>query len=97
MKLKDFIGKIVISTKSNRRFILHEITSPTIKVLLEKPNDNGYHSCYVWENINGDPISNGDLVFEDASLKEPFIKVFTEYCRSEDARWEDYGYYMFKE
>ena len=94
MKLKDFIGKVVISTSTNRRFILHKVTSPITKVLLEQPNENGDHACYCFENINGDPISNGKLVFEDASLNELFIKAFEEYSHSVEAYYEDYGYYM---
>jgi hypothetical protein len=96
MELKDFIGKIVISTETKRRFVLHEITAPQIKVWTEKPDSHGHYSCYCWETINGDPFSNGYLVFEDPSLTEPFKAAFHAYCRTEDAYWEEYGYWLRK-
>ena len=94
MELKDFIGKVVISTESKERYVLTEITAPEITVRAEKPNDRGYHSCYCWETINGDPISRGYLRFEDESLTEPFKVAYSIYCRTQDAYWETYGYYM---
>ena len=94
MELKDFIGKVVISTESKKRYVLTEITAPEIAVRTEKPNERGYYSHYCWETINGDPISNGYLVFEDQSLTEPFKAAYNAYCRTEDAYWENYGYYM---
>jgi hypothetical protein len=96
MKLKDFVGKIVISTQGKKRYILDEITAPEIKVRTEKPNERGYFSYYCWETINGDPISNGYLVFEDLSLTEPFKAAYRAHCNTEEARWENYGYYMRK-
>ncbi len=97
MELKDFIGKIVISPTTKKRYVLYEITAPKIKAWTEKPEPNGHYCCYCWETINGDPISNGYLVFEDESLTEPFKIAFDAYCRTEDARWEDYGYWLHKE
>ena len=94
MELKDFIGKVVISSYSKTRYVLTEITAPEISVRTEKPNERGYYSHYCWETINGDPISKGDLVFEDLSLTEPFKAAYNAYCRTEDAYWENYGYYM---
>jgi hypothetical protein len=96
MELKQFIGKIVISTSTKNRYRLHRITSPYIDVEFEQPNSSGYHSHYRFNCINGDPISNGDLIFEDQSLSEPFKKVYTAHCRSMDGYWEDYGYWMRK-
>ena len=94
MQIKDFIGKVVISTESKERYVLTEIKAPEIAVRTEKPNEHGYCSCYCWETINGDPISNGDLVFEDSSLTEPFKAAYRAYCSTENAYWENYGYYM---
>ena len=94
MELKDFIGKVVISTTSNVRYVLTEITAPEIAVRTEKPNDRGGYSCYCWETINGDPISRGCLKFEDESLTGPFKAAYSTYCRTQDAYWETYGYYM---
>lgn len=96
MELKDFIGKVVISTSSKERYTLYRITAPEIAVLTEKTNKYGTHSCYCWETINGDPISNGYLVFEDQLLTEPFKEAYNAYSRTEDARWENYGYYLMK-
>ena len=96
MELKDFIGKIVISTSTNKRYRLHRITSPYIDVESELPNSSGYPSHYRFDCINGDPISNGNLMFEDQSLTEPFKAAYQAYCSTEDARWENYGYYMRK-
>ena len=96
MELKDFIGKIVISTYSKQRYVLDEITAPEIKVRTEKANEYGYYPHYCWETINGDPISNGNLMFEDQSLTELFKVAYQAYFCTEDARWENYGYYMRK-
>ena len=96
MELKDFIGKIVISTSTNKRYRLHRITSPYIDVESELPNSSGYPSHYRFDCINGDPFSSGSLVFEDQSLTEPFKAAYQAYCSTEDARWENYGYYMRK-
>jgi hypothetical protein len=96
MELKDFIGKIVISTSTNKRYRLHRITSPYIDVESELPNSGGYPSHYRFDCINGDPFSSGTLVFEDQSLTEPFKAAYQAYCNTEDARWENYGYYMRK-
>ena len=94
MELKQFIGKIVISPSTNKRYSLHSITSPYIDVESEEPESNGYHSHYRFNCINGNPISNGDLIFEDQSLIEPFKNAYSAYCRSMDGYWEDYGYWM---
>ena len=94
MELKQFIGKIVISTSTNKRYRLHRITSPYIDVESELPNSSGYHSHYRFDCINGDPISRGYLRFEDESLTEPFKVAYCTYCRTQDAYWETYGYYM---
>lgn len=97
MELKDFIGKVVIEAKTKTRYVLSEITAPYIQVREEKQNQYGTYSHYCYETINGNPISEGILLFEDASLTEPFKKLYTAYCRSEDARWESYGYWMRKD
>ena len=94
MELKDFIGKIVISSERKVRYVITKITAPEISVRTEKPNESGYYSHYCWETINGDPISNGYFVFEDQALLEPFKAAYNTYCQTEDARWKNYGYYM---
>ena len=96
MQLKDFIGKTVISAATNRRFVLTEITAPYIRVWTEKPDRDGHYTCYSWEVHSQDPISEGKLVFEDASLTQPFIEAYEAYARTEDAYWENYGYWMYK-
>ena len=94
MELKDFIGKVVINTQTKRRFILHRITSPEITVYDEAEAKKGRLFCYCWKTINGDPFTNGNLIFEDESLNEPFKAVFATYGRSRDAFWEEYDYWM---
>jgi hypothetical protein len=94
MNKKDYIGKVVISTKTKTRYILTEITSPEIRAKTIELNSSGYPSHYVWKTINGDPFSNGYLIFEDETLNEKFKKTYDEYCHSEDAYWEEYGYWM---
>ncbi len=68
MELKQFIGKIVISTETKNRYRLHRISSSYIDMVSEKPNGRGYHSHYRFDCINGDPISNGDLIFDSTDL-----------------------------
>ena len=97
MKINDFIGKVVIDAKTGTRYILHEITSPSISVITEKIGENGYPQRYIFNTINGDPISNGTLIFEDTTLTESFTVVYDSYCHSKDAYWEDYGYWMRKD
>ncbi len=94
--LKDFLGKVVVDPKTKRRYKLDEITAPYIEVVTVEPNARGYHENYCCECNSGDPISNGTLVFEDPTLTEPFKKLYNAYCRTEDAYWENYGYWLHK-
>lgn len=96
MELKDFIGTVVIHAQTGERYRLHEITAPYIEVVTEKPGSSGYRAHYVYEVINEDPISDGKLVFEDPTLTPLFRKRYEAYCRTEDARWENYAYWMHK-
>jgi hypothetical protein len=79
MELKAFIGKVVVSAQTKRRYTLYKITSSYIDVESVEPNETGHHPHYKFETINKDPITNGYLIFEDASLKDPFVKAFNEY------------------
>jgi hypothetical protein len=97
MTIKDFIGKIVISAKTKRRYTIYEITSPYIIVKSEKPDSSGYHSHYRFDCINGDPITNGDLIFEDEALVESFKRTYNDYCHSKDAYYEEIGFWMRKD
>ena len=94
MKVHDFIGEVVTSPRTNKRYVLTEITSPYITAREEKPDSNGCYKHYRFDTINGDPITNGSLTFENSALNEMFIKTFDEYSRSRDAYWEEYGYWM---
>ena len=96
MELKAFVGATVINTQTKNRFILREITAPEISVQAVVPNSLGYYPHYVYPTANGDPVSNGILVFEDASLNEPFKAAFEAYSRTEDARWETYAYWLHR-
>lgn len=97
MELKAFIGKVVVSAQTNQRYTLYKITSSYIDVESVEPNESGHHPHYRFEIINKDPITEGHLIFEDASLKAPFIKAFNEYSHTKYAYWEDYGYWMRKD
>lgn len=94
MELKDFIGKVVVSNYTKRKFKISNITAPTIEAYCIDPNERG---CYSWPTISGDPFTNGDLAFEDETLLEPFKAAYNAYCRTEDAYWEEYGYWMMRE
>lgn len=94
MELKDFIGKIVVRASDKKRLFITEIKAPAIEAQTVEKGVYGHYTCYSWETINGDPITNGYLVFEDRTLTEPFKKAYDAYCRTEDAYWENYEYYM---
>lgn len=87
--MKNFYGAVLIDPRTKKRFLLREVTSPAIYVTDEQTG----HRYYL-RTINGDPISNGRLFFEDPELTEQFKAAYAAYCRSEDAYWEEYGYWM---
>lgn len=94
MELKDFVNRVVVAKKTGKRMYLIEITSPYLRTVTVEPDTTGHHTYYIWPTINGDPISEDILTFEDESLIEPFITVFKAYERTEAAYWEEYGYWM---
>lgn len=94
MELKDFIGKVVIGTAPKRRYVLRRITAPCIEASTVDKDAQGNCASYAWLCIDGDPISNGVLLFEDESLTEPFKQAFEAYSHTEAAYWENYGYWM---
>ena len=93
--MNEFVGKVVVSTESKKRFVLTSITAVEITARAENLNDRGVYDTYSWSTLNSDPISGGQLVFEDASLKEAFLKAFEAYCNSAEGRWERYEHYFF--
>ena len=97
MELKAFIGQVVISTSTKRRFLLESITAPEIRVVSKEPGTSGYPEHYAYRTINGDPFSTGALVFENPELTEPFKAAFEAYNRTEEARWESYGYWLHRD
>jgi hypothetical protein len=92
MDIKNFIGKVVIEKESGKRFILKEITSPYIAVKEESNINSGISIIY--DTINGDPIQKGILVFEDKTLTAQFLTAYEAYCHSQDAYYEEIGYWM---
>lgn len=94
MQLQDFVGKTVVNTVTSKRFSLYKITSPEIVVVTLEPDAQGHHTFYAFPTINGDPFATGRLVFENPSLAKPFRNIYDAYCHSQDAYWEDYGYWM---
>ena len=97
MELNDFIGKVVVSAESKRRFVLRKITSPYIEATTVQRDAQGNCASYRWGTINGDPISNGILIFEDAFLKEPFMAAYSAYCHTQAAYYEEMSYWMRKD
>ncbi len=94
MELKDFIKKVVVATETGKRMYLWEITSPYFRTVTVSPDADGHYTFYSWPTINGDAFSTGALTFEDQCLNESFKKAYADYCRSSDAYWEEYGYWM---
>lgn len=97
MELNHFIGKTVIGARSKNRYTLKRITASYVDAVAQKPNENGCCPSYRWETINGDPITKGVLLFEDASLTEPFQTAYQAYCHTREAYYEDIDYWMRKD
>ena len=97
MDIKAFIGTDVIIEKTKTSCVLTEITAPYIQVQTKAPDSSGYPSTYRFETVNGDPFTNNLLIFEDASLLEPFMKAYKAYCHTKDAYYEEIGYWMRKD
>ena len=93
--MKEFVGKVVVSTESKKRFVLTSVTAVEMTARAENLNDRGFYDTYSWSTVNSDPVSRGQLVFENASLTEAFIKAFEAYCNSAKGRWERYEYFFF--
>ena len=96
MDIKDFIGKVVIHRETKKRYLISEIHASYIDVKSEKPNSSGHYSTYRWGSINGDAISNGDLILEEEHLTEEFKNAYNAHCRSKKGYYEDIGYWMRK-
>ena len=97
MDIRAFIGKDVIIAKTKTPCVLTEITAPYIQVQTKAPNSSGYPSTYRFETVNGDPITNGILIFEDSTLLEPFKNAYKAYRHSKEAYYEEIGYWMRKD
>ena len=95
MELKDFIGKVVIGTKTNTRYVLTKIHAAYITVGTVKLNVYGTRDSYLFKTENGDPFSNGVLRFEDGALADLFKQAYNEYCHSEYGRAEAYLYWVW--
>jgi hypothetical protein len=97
MELKDFIGQVVIGVETKKRYVLRQITAPNIVVSTVEKDARGKCASYCWATINGDPISNGILIFEDDSLTEQFIAAYNAYSNTQAAYYEEIGYWMRKD
>ena len=94
MNKQNFIGKVVISAKTQNRFILTKIHAAYICVGSEKLNQYGTRSSYMFKVDNEDPFTTGALYFEDAAVTELFKKEYRDYCLSEEGRSEALMYWM---
>ena len=92
VEIKDFIGKVVMAPPKKERYVLTEITSPYIAVKEENNVNSGISIIY--DTINGDPFEKGILIFEDTTLTEPFKVAYSAYCCTQDAYYEEIGYWM---
>jgi hypothetical protein len=93
MELKDFLNKVVVGVNGTR-FYLKEITAPYISGVTVNPDEEGHHTFRKWPTINGDPFEKGYLVFEDKRLAAPFRAAYDAHCRTKDAYFEEFGYWM---
>ena len=94
MSSRDFLGQVVLDTSTGKRLVLKEITSPYLKVISEQPEAHGYHSTYIYDTINGNPIQTGVLCFENSALTGLFQRAYASYCHTQDAYYEEMGYWM---
>ena len=97
MEFRKYIGKVVVSTTTQKRYVLTKVTAAEICVETTEVNSSGYTEHYLWETFNGDPFAIGQLVFEDESLNEPFKQEYAAYTKSEKGRWESYHYDFLKD
>ncbi len=99
MELKDFIGKVVIHAQTKKRYVLYKLEAACIEVKEEKADENGIRRCYCWEVGTlpyDNAIAKGRLIFEDATLLEPFREIYEAYQRSPEGRIESYDYWFWK-
>ena len=94
MNINEFVGKVVVSTESKRRFVLTSITAIEITARAENLNERGVYDTYSWSTANSNPVSQGQLVFEDGSLTKAFTKAFEDYSNSAKGRWERYEHFF---
>lgn len=94
MNKRDFIGKVVISAKTENRFVLTKIHAAYINIGSKELDQYGTRSIHTFETNHGDPFTSGTLYFEDAALTERFKQEYGEYCRSEEGRSEAWMYWM---
>ena len=96
MSIDNFVGKVVVDVASGKRYILRQITAPYLMAWTAEADAQGNRGSYCWCTINGDPISNGILIFEDVTLNDPFMAEYNAHCHTRDAYFEEMGYWMRK-
>lgn len=98
MKISGFIGKVVIDTTTNKRYVIDKIDGVFICVNDEKPNDSGLYSSVRYQTgtaPNDNAVANGRLRFVEERLNELFINAYYEYCCTE-GKDDQYLYYCSK-
>ena len=95
MKINEFVGKAVYSPSLRERLVIDSIDGVYIEVRTEKQNQYGTHGHYRYFTgtvPSDNAIENGELIFEDRSLFEPFKAAFADYCRNK-GKHDQYLYY----
>jgi hypothetical protein len=98
MKIKDFIGKVVKSKNTGKKYVLYEIDGVAITVREVEKNQYGTYSTYCWKTGTApydNAIAKGELVFEDEKLTELFRECYENYIHTE-GRYDQYFYYSMK-
>lgn len=88
MDKQAYIGKTVISAKTNYRFIMTKIHAAYITLRDQEPDKNAVREEHTFEVISQDPFSEGTLYFEDKALNNLFIKEYNDYRHSEEGHSE---------
>lgn len=77
--MKQYIGKEVIIKSLKTKGRLSKITGAKIEVETESM---GWRVFYTGTGKNDNAVANGQVVFADPALKDPFLKDYEDYRHS---------------